>query len=80
MIITKESLKSSFTTIEQLLTHKFFVEFVTKKNMDVILESVKDPPSLKEGKNSIKSAIQKFETRLKEEQKLVNTLDNNIYY
>lgn len=72
MLITKESLKTSFT-IEQLLTHKFFGEFATQKSIDAIHESLKKEISIAEisGKNSIHNAIQKFETRLKDEQKLV---------
>ena len=72
MLITKESLKTSFT-IEQLLTHKFFVEFATQKSIDAIHESLKKEISIAEisGKKSIHNAIQKFETRLKDEQKLV---------
>ena len=74
MLISKESLKTSFTTnIEQLLTHKFFGEFATQKSMDAIHENLKKEISIAEitGKNSIHGAIQKFEARMKEEQKLV---------
>lgn len=72
MLITKESLKTSFT-IKQLLTHKFFVEFATQKSIDAIYENLKKEISIPEisSKNSINIAIQKFETRLKDEQKLV---------
>lgn len=74
MLITKESLKTSFT-IKQLLTHKFFVEFATQKSIDAIYDSLKKEISIAEvsGKNSINIAIQKFESRLKDEQKLVCT-------
>jgi translation initiation factor 2 beta subunit (eIF-2beta)/eIF-5 len=80
MLITKESLKTSFT-IEQLLTHKFFVEFSTQKSIDAIQESLKKEISIAEisGKNSIHNAIQKFETRLKDEQKLVCILSFIIF-
>jgi len=72
MLIFKESLKTSFT-IEQLLTHKFFGEFATQKSIDAIHDSLRKEISIAEisGKNSINNAIQKFETRLKDEQKLV---------
>ncbi|XP_070503926.1 PX domain-containing protein kinase-like protein [Chironomus tepperi] len=74
MLITKESLKTSFT-IEQLLTHKYFFEFATQKSIDAIQENLKKEISIAEisGKNSIHNAIQKFESRLKDEQKLVKS-------
>lgn len=76
MIISKESSKTSFS-IDNLLIHNFFNDFVTKNNIDVLTENLHICPEIS-GKVFIQQAIQKFESRLKEEQKLVSIFTSTI--
>ena len=75
MMISKESLKSNFLTMDQILSHKFFTEFASifDKSEVEIAEALRKA-ALKEisGKESIVSAVQKTEQRLRDEQKLVS--------
>lgn len=75
MMISKESLKSNFLTMDQILSHKFFTEFASifETSEVEIAESLRKA-ALKEisGKESIVTAVQKTEQRLRDEQKLVS--------
>lgn len=74
MIISKESLKSNFLTLDQILSHKFFTEFdATFQKSQTDMADILRKAALMEisGKESIATAVHKTEQRLKEEQKLV---------
>lgn len=75
MMISKESLKSNFLTMEQIFSHKFYTEFAStfQKSQADIAEALRKA-ALKDisGKESIATAVQKTEQRLRDEQKLVS--------
>lgn len=75
MMISKESLKSNFLTMDQILSHKFFTEFASIfETSEVEIAEALRKAALKEisGKESIVTAVQKTEQRLRDEQKLVS--------
>lgn len=75
MMISKESLKSNFLTMDQVLTHKFFTEFAAsfkKSQTDAVVEALRKSALMEVScKESILTAVHKTEQRLKDEQKLV---------
>ncbi|KAG5669988.1 hypothetical protein PVAND_000276 [Polypedilum vanderplanki] len=76
MMISKESLKSNFVTMEQILKHQFFTEFAqsyTKFHAEVEDIIKKASAADIHGKDLIATVVQKTEQRLKDEQKLVKS-------
>lgn len=75
MMISKESLKSNFVTMDQVLSHQFFTEFAQsyKTFYEEIADKLKKT-SMQDiyGKDLIATCIQKTEQRLRDEQKLVS--------
>jgi PX domain-containing protein kinase-like protein len=73
-MISKESLKSNFATMEQVLSHQFFTEFAQsyKKSYAEFEDSMKRISSADlNGRDLVATIVQRTEQRLKDEQKLV---------